>query len=125
MIYEMLSLCIPLAVVWNVLCQCGCVQSPLFSGPRDGVHINALSRLSLRSFVPSPAISAKTQLPLIMTLTLKPITDAAIKRAQASDPNSQRCLIENCSKSQAVALAHVFSRESLTHLVSTLIELIN
>ncbi|KAF9037563.1 hypothetical protein BJ165DRAFT_1501840 [Panaeolus papilionaceus] len=55
-----------------------------------------------------------------MTLTLKPITDAAIKRAQASDPNSQRCLIENCSKSQAVALAHVFSRESLTHLVDGL-----
>ncbi|KAF9037600.1 hypothetical protein BJ165DRAFT_1501962 [Panaeolus papilionaceus] len=55
-----------------------------------------------------------------MTLKLKPITNAAKRRAQSADPNLRRCLIENCSKTQAVEVAHVFSRESLTYLIEGL-----
>ncbi|PPQ99637.1 hypothetical protein CVT24_005215 [Panaeolus cyanescens] len=42
---------------------------------------------------------------------LAAITGSAIKRAQDADPNLQRCLIENCSTSMAVQLAHVYDRE--------------
>ncbi|KAF9037549.1 hypothetical protein BJ165DRAFT_561915 [Panaeolus papilionaceus] len=55
-----------------------------------------------------------------MHTVLKPIQIGAIKRAQAADPNSQRCLVENCSTTQAVEVAHVFSRDSDIVLVETL-----
>ncbi|PPQ99645.1 hypothetical protein CVT24_005223 [Panaeolus cyanescens] len=47
-----------------------------------------------------------------MELILKEITSFAIKRAQNADLNLQRCLIENCSSSGAVQLAHVLGRET-------------
>ncbi|KAF9037567.1 hypothetical protein BJ165DRAFT_1501846 [Panaeolus papilionaceus] len=55
-----------------------------------------------------------------MTLTLKRMNNAAKRRAQFADPNHEHCLIENCSKTQAVEVAHVFSRESLTYMIDGL-----
>lgn len=43
--------------------------------------------------------------------TVKPISDAAKRRAEQADPNRQRCLVENCPKERAVELAYVFDRE--------------
>ncbi|PPQ85194.1 hypothetical protein CVT24_007947 [Panaeolus cyanescens] len=38
-----------------------------------------------------------------------------MKRAQDTDPNMQRCLIENCSTSMAIQLGHVYDREETAH----------
>ncbi|PPQ99649.1 hypothetical protein CVT24_005227 [Panaeolus cyanescens] len=46
-----------------------------------------------------------------MASILADISASAVKRAQNADPNMQRCLIENCSTSMAVQLAHVYDRE--------------
>ncbi|KAF9037579.1 hypothetical protein BJ165DRAFT_1597304 [Panaeolus papilionaceus] len=45
------------------------------------------------------------------TITLKPIHRTTVTRAEDSDPNFRRCLIENCSTNQAIHVAHVFDRE--------------
>ncbi|KAF9037601.1 hypothetical protein BJ165DRAFT_1614511 [Panaeolus papilionaceus] len=47
-----------------------------------------------------------------MDIVLKPITQAATKRAQSADPNGLRCLIENCPGNQAVQLTHLFERDA-------------
>ncbi|KAF9037547.1 hypothetical protein BJ165DRAFT_1501774 [Panaeolus papilionaceus] len=52
-----------------------------------------------------------------MNTSLKHITNAAIRRAQAADPNSQRCLIENCSEQRAVRLVHVFRRDAPIYMI--------
>ncbi|PPQ75397.1 hypothetical protein CVT24_012991 [Panaeolus cyanescens] len=46
-----------------------------------------------------------------MGTALQAMTRSAIKRAQDADPNHQRCIIENCSTSMAVQIAHVYNRE--------------
>ncbi|KAF9037548.1 hypothetical protein BJ165DRAFT_561946 [Panaeolus papilionaceus] len=57
-----------------------------------------------------------------MNTTFKPITNTAIKRAQHADPNMQCCLIENCAKTQAVHIVHVYSRETRMVTVSSTLD---
>lgn len=60
-------------------------------------------------FFPPPSLK--------MMQTVKPISDAARRRAEQADRNGQRCLVENCPKERAVELAYVFDREHFcTHI---------
>ncbi|KAF9037578.1 hypothetical protein BJ165DRAFT_1501878 [Panaeolus papilionaceus] len=54
--------------------------------------------------------------------TFKPITRSAIERAEIADPHSRSCLIENCSRNQAIQVVQVFDREAsaIPHIINGL-----
>ncbi|PPR01855.1 hypothetical protein CVT24_001743 [Panaeolus cyanescens] len=47
-----------------------------------------------------------------MKTTLIQVSKSAYSRAKLSDPNNQRCLIENCPETQGVEMAHIFDRDT-------------
>ncbi|PPR01854.1 hypothetical protein CVT24_001742 [Panaeolus cyanescens] len=51
---------------------------------------------------------------------LEKITTAARKHAENRDYNEQRCLIENCSPSKAVEMAHIWDRQTKSSIIEAL-----
>ncbi|PPR01853.1 hypothetical protein CVT24_001741 [Panaeolus cyanescens] len=51
---------------------------------------------------------------------LETITTATLKHAEKCDYNKKRCLIENCSPSKAVGMAHIWDRQTKSSIVEAL-----